>query len=179
MKRFMSKWALRIGLVWLVVWPQVGMAEESVAVVDQAYDGAAKAWVNNGQLCLGLEPSYGAGGLMAEADQVAKHPIILNALLVHKHQQVVWQAHAAKIDAMTVKMVSQTCLPYGKTPTGMIEVMPAQPLSQGLYTVMLVGSDEQHRRAWFYQHFCVGANPNRLSVTAATFDAKSKAWQCP
>lgn len=169
MGRFMMGGAL--GMACLLAWLPAQAAE-------RAYDGAAKAWVSNGQLCLGLEPSYEAGGLMADAAQVAQHQVMLNALLVHKDNQVVWQAHAPKMNAVTVAMRSQTCLPYGETPAAMEEVIPAQPLSRGLYTVMLVGSDEHNQRAWFYQHFCVGANPSRLSVTAATFDAAGKRWRC-
>ncbi|MBP6115912.1 MAG: hypothetical protein KBC57_12800 [Neisseriaceae bacterium] len=164
---------LALGPLW--IW--VGLLGPAQAA-ERAYDGAAKAWVSNGQLCLGLEPSYEVAGLMADAATTGQHQVMLDALLVHKNNQVVWQAHAPKVGATTLAMQSQTCLPYGETPAAMSEVIPAQPLSQGLYTVMLVGSDEQNQRAWFYQHFCVGPNPSRLSVTAATFNAAAKRWQC-
>ncbi len=180
MGRLMNLWETTLLLVLSLslMWLPAQAKTVTVAPPERAYDGAAKAWVNGGRLCLGLEPSYEAGGLMVDAANVAQHEVMLNALLVHKDQQVVWQAHAPKLGAATLAVRSDTCLPYGQTPAAMTEVIPAQPLSPGLYTVMLVGNDEQNRRAWFYQHFCVGPDVNRLRVTAATFSGASQRWQC-
>ncbi len=155
----------------------VPVQAQSLATARQ-HDGAAKVWVEDGQLCLGAEPSYEVGGRFADAAKVAQHQVMLSAVLVHKDHHVVWQAHTPNIGAVTVRLQPQACLPYGKTPASMAEIIPAQPLGEGLYTVMLVANDEQNRRAWFYQHFCVNPGVAKLSVKNAVFHAATGQWQC-
>ncbi|MBP6563924.1 MAG: hypothetical protein KA214_10655 [Neisseriaceae bacterium] len=155
----------------------LGLAHQAQAAARQ-YDGAAKAWVEQGQLCLGAEPDYEVDGQFASAAKVAEHQVMLSTIMVHKDNQIVWQAHAPNINAVTVRLQPKTCLPYGQTPPSMTEIIPAQPLREGLYTVMLVAADEQNRRAWFYQYFCVGPNVSHLRITPAQFDAKAWRWQC-
>lgn len=165
-----------VGLLLLLL-PIQALAQEAPAAARQ-HDGAAKAWVQNGRLCFGAEPAYEEGGLLANAEGVAQHRVMLNALLVHKDNQVVWQAHTPNLDAVTIRLQPNACVAYGQTPAAMEEVIPAKSLSEGLYTVMLVGSDEQKRRAWFYQHFCVAPNVKNLTVTPAQFNVKEGRWQC-
>lgn len=140
--------------------------------------GVAKVWVDNGRLCLGAEPTYKVPGLFTSDASVAEHQVMLGGLLVHRENQVVWQIHAPSIEAISVRLQPETCLPYGSLPETMSEVIPAQPLQEGLYTVMFVARDEKNRRAWFYQRFCIGPNLEKLSIMPATFQADAGLWVC-
>lgn len=147
--------------------------------MSRLYDGEAEVWVAQETLCFGGRAFKSPGLFFNRTLGVDRHQVEIHAVEVNgTGASVYWRTGSDDLDD-ALALTTSTCIAYGEHPAGWHTRHAAIPLAEGLYSVMLNGSDRKSgNRARFYKQFCVWRSGNHLAVTGAYYDERLQRWNC-
>lgn len=146
--------------------------------MSRLYDGEAEVWSTDQALCFGARTFKSAGLFLNRTLRVDRQRVVIHGVEVNGAGPALYWSMSADEPEDGLPINSSTCIAYGQQPGGFASRQRAAPLADGLYSVMLYGSDRKSgNRARFYKQFCVQRSGDRMAVADAYYD--EGLWRCP
>ncbi|VXB18044.1 conserved exported hypothetical protein [Pseudomonas sp. 8AS] len=147
--------------------------------MSRLFDGDANVWIANDRLCFGGTEFKSVGLFFNRTLKVDAGQVVVHAIQVTGAGPGSYWAISATDPEHALPITSNTCIAYGERIAHFNPSQAAKPLTDGLYSVMLGGSDlKSGNRATFYQNFCLQHSDSGRRVTAAHYDKSSQQWVC-
>lgn len=155
----------------------------SISIPAQAmsrlFDGDAEVWTADDKVCFGGRTFKSSGLFFNRTLRVDSQRVVIHAVEVSAAGATIcWSSSAAAVDD-ALPITSASCIAYGERTGRLLQRHTAKPLVDGLYNVMLDGSDlESGNRARFYKQFCMRHSDRQTVVTDAQYDEHLQRWSC-
>ncbi|WP_152987304.1 hypothetical protein [Pseudomonas sp. TTU2014-080ASC] len=159
------------------------LATLSAQAMSRYNDGDARVWIENNNLCLGVENTYKVGGVFLSRNaQVDENQLTLYGVSISRNDEgVVWENYSNSETKQGLTLNTSTCIPYGENIDNFATPTPAKNLEPGIYSILLRAGDSKGRRAWFSTTTCLKGSSNAWSVAPAKVNENAVGfarWYC-